>query len=222
MAEYLVHPCRTVKSNLNRIPVVGGQWIIVTDTFQQYYDVSDSTRIEITNILILDTDADRLNILAPINTFYFVISSKMLWFYNFGWIPVGVSDANNISFTPPEGVSSEINTVQLALTDLFNTKISCNSSAVTKDSIAIFDSTTGNSIIGSQIRVVGGRITNVSLPVSNIDVANKEYVDNSKSYIESDNEPTNHNKLWIKSSNKVIHYYDVPSSSWVPIRGVTG
>ena len=100
--EYLVSPCRTIKSNLDKVPIVDGQWIIVTDTFQQFMDIGKS-RIEINEIIILDTESQRINLLTPINKFYFVKESGMLWFYSSGWIPLTVN-STGISFSPPSDI----------------------------------------------------------------------------------------------------------------------
>lgn len=82
-------PNTTVDSkarNTSVIPIKEGQFLITTDTRSLFYDLGDK-RIQLTDILVLDTEAERAALLAPVNTFYFVKDTGSLWRYMDGtWL----------------------------------------------------------------------------------------------------------------------------------------
>lgn len=65
------------------IPVTDGQFLIVTDTKQLMYDFG-ATRITLGDIIELDTEAERVALLTPLDKFYFVKDTKVLWRYTSG------------------------------------------------------------------------------------------------------------------------------------------
>lgn len=76
----------TVKSKANdtsAIPVTDGQFLIVTDTKQLMYDFG-TTRIVLGDIIELDTEAQRAALVTPLDKFYFVKDTKILWRYTSG------------------------------------------------------------------------------------------------------------------------------------------
>ena len=88
------------------IPIKEGQFLITTDTRSIFYDLGDR-RIQLTDILELNTEAERKALIAPVNKFYFIKDSGALWRYNNGaWIewPSGgsggiVSKSVNVTLT---------------------------------------------------------------------------------------------------------------------------
>ena len=74
----------TNKSGLQSTAVSNGCVYFVDDTKELFFDF-DSTRVEVKDILILDTDSQRTNILfSPLNKFYFVLETQKLWLYKDG------------------------------------------------------------------------------------------------------------------------------------------
>lgn len=75
------------------IPIKEGQFLMTTDTRSIFYDLGDS-RIQLTDILEIDTEVQRQGLIAPVNKFYFVKDTGVLWRYNNGtWLewPAGAS-----------------------------------------------------------------------------------------------------------------------------------
>ena len=72
----------TVKSkaeNTALIPITPGRYLICTDTSDVYYDTKDNVRKHLTDIIDLETDAERTAILAPLDKFYFVKDTAHIW-----------------------------------------------------------------------------------------------------------------------------------------------
>ena len=61
---------------------------MTSDTKNVFYDLAGE-RIQLTDIIELDTEAQRQAILAPLNKFYFVKDTGILWRYNNGWLSWG-------------------------------------------------------------------------------------------------------------------------------------
>lgn len=74
----------TVASKLADLPVVDGQMIFVTDTKKFYLDTG-GLRLEYSDIQVLPSDSDRIGILAPVEGFYFVDDTNVMWRYKNGW-----------------------------------------------------------------------------------------------------------------------------------------
>lgn len=67
------------------IPLELGRFLIASDTRSIFYDLRDK-RIQLTDIITLDTEAQREAILAPLDKFYFVKADATLWrFVNGKW-----------------------------------------------------------------------------------------------------------------------------------------
>ena len=72
--------------NTSVIPIKEGQFLMTTDTKSIFYDLGDK-RIQLTDILEIDTEQERQALIAPVNKFYFVKDTGALWRYNNGtWI----------------------------------------------------------------------------------------------------------------------------------------
>lgn len=83
------------KASLQNVDITNGNVYFVQDTKELFYDFN-SVRTEIKDILMLEKEADRTSILfAPLNKFYFVLETKLLWLYKDGeWYQVSY-DMNN-------------------------------------------------------------------------------------------------------------------------------
>lgn len=62
-------PVRILSSQVSTYPIANGQFIVTIDTGEQFLDVSDTSRILITDIIKI-TEAERVSLLTPINHFY--------------------------------------------------------------------------------------------------------------------------------------------------------
>lgn len=67
--------------NTSTVPIKDKQLLIVTDLGDIFYD-SDGTRVQLTDIIVLDTESQRLALTSPFEKFYFVKGSGALWRYN--------------------------------------------------------------------------------------------------------------------------------------------
>lgn len=85
---------------VNDLDIVEGQIIYTTDTGKVFLDVSDDTRIQITNIYKI-TKNEKNSINPITNGIYFITDTKEFFFYNGSWISFGEKDGlgNIISST---------------------------------------------------------------------------------------------------------------------------
>ena len=85
----------TTDSKVKTIPVVNGQLIFARDAACIAFDYDDK-RTLYTDIITLDTEADRKSIIAPIEgKFYFVDRTAVLWTYSKGTWKQITSDPSN-------------------------------------------------------------------------------------------------------------------------------
>lgn len=83
----LVNNIETIKASLNKIPVKAGQQIFCSDTMEIYHDDHDGIRKQISDIIKLNTETDRKDILAPLNNkLYLVLETNTLYRYSGEWI----------------------------------------------------------------------------------------------------------------------------------------
>ena len=100
----------TTKSKLAQLPVSDGNLVFVTDTKQMYLDMNGN-RLGYTDIQVLPTESDRISILAPVEGFYFVEETDILWRYKEGWKQITPSNISPLFFGayedfPPVGSSN--------------------------------------------------------------------------------------------------------------------
>ncbi len=74
------HALESQIKNYQIIPLAMGRFLIASDTRSIFYDLQDK-RIQLTDIIVLDTEAERTAILTPLDKFYFVKGSSTLWRY---------------------------------------------------------------------------------------------------------------------------------------------
>lgn len=84
MANAIVKVYTTVAAKLSQLAVSDGQLIFVSDTRRIYLDFN-GYRIGYDTFRVFDTDQDRLQWLAPVEGFYFVRSTGVLWNYEGSW-----------------------------------------------------------------------------------------------------------------------------------------
>lgn len=91
----LAQSIETIKSKLSTIPVTTGQVIYVGDTQEIYFDSSEGIREQIKDLIILETEAERLVIIAPLQKLYYVKNTSALWIYSGAWVEI-----NNVGALP--------------------------------------------------------------------------------------------------------------------------
>lgn len=67
--------------NTELCPISPGQYVICVDTGNVYYDSGENTRKQLTDVIDLETDAQRQAIVAPLDKLYFVKETCHLWRY---------------------------------------------------------------------------------------------------------------------------------------------
>lgn len=78
----------TNASRLSDLSIINGQLIFIKDKGRIALDFDDK-RVFYNQIVELSTDDDRQSLLAPKSgTYYFVIDTAVLWYYDTSWIPV--------------------------------------------------------------------------------------------------------------------------------------
>ena len=78
----------TTKSKVNTLPIKNGQLIFVQDAKSIALDFNGK-RVFYNQIVSMQTEDERISILAPINDlYYFVIETAVLWTYHGKWIPI--------------------------------------------------------------------------------------------------------------------------------------
>lgn len=76
-------------------PIVPGQYLICTDSGDVFYDTEDGARKHLTDIIDLETDAERIAILAPLDKIHFVKETAHFWRYLNGvWV-----DLSTVAFS---------------------------------------------------------------------------------------------------------------------------
>ncbi len=85
----------TTDSKVNTLNVSNGQLIFVKDTHRILLDI-DNKRTAYEQITTINTEAERTNFLAPIDGFYFVMDTAILWRYSGEWIQITSQPANHI------------------------------------------------------------------------------------------------------------------------------
>lgn len=100
----------TTQSKLAQLPVSDGNLIFVTDTKKMYLDINGN-RLGYQDIQVLPTETDRTSILAPIEGFYYIEETNILWRYKEGWKKVTPDNLSPLFFGayedfPPIGNSN--------------------------------------------------------------------------------------------------------------------
>lgn len=73
--------------NPTLVPIIPGRYLICKDTGDIFYDTNDGTRKHLTDIVDIETESARAELLAPLNKFYFVKETSHFWRYTDGsWV----------------------------------------------------------------------------------------------------------------------------------------
>lgn len=86
--------CSKVKDT-SLCPIAPGQYFICKDSGDVFYDTEDGVRKHLTDIIDLETDAERISILAPLNKMYFVKETGHFWRHLNGlWVDLSELSSN--------------------------------------------------------------------------------------------------------------------------------
>lgn len=84
----IFQPIKITEDKLSSTVITNGAAYFVQDTQKLFFDYGN-IRTEITDIIVMDHEADRQELLAPLNKFYFIIDTGAIWYYRLGtWIQV--------------------------------------------------------------------------------------------------------------------------------------
>lgn len=97
MANPIVKFYSTTAARLNDLVLQDGQLIFVKDTKRIYLDLN-GLRVEYSDIRLLPSEADRTETLAPVEGFYFVEETNVLWRYKSKWVQISPSNLTPIVF----------------------------------------------------------------------------------------------------------------------------
>lgn len=110
MAGAIIQVYATTATRLPDLAVNDGNLIFVRDTRKVYLDYG-GLRLDFTTIRVFQTDAERVGTLAPVEGFYYVEDTGVLWRYSSSWKQITPSNLTPIFFGkyedfPPTGSSS--------------------------------------------------------------------------------------------------------------------
>lgn len=77
----------TKSSKIRNLVIKNGQLIFIQDLGRIAFDFNN-TRVFYNQIVELNTDSERLALDSPLNGYYFVIDTGVLWSYKNGWIQI--------------------------------------------------------------------------------------------------------------------------------------
>lgn len=90
----------TTSSKIRNLTIKDGQLVFLYDVGRLAFDFKGS-RIFYNQIVELQTEAERLSLENPLDGYYFIISSGVLWTYKGGWIQI-TSKPESIEFIDVE------------------------------------------------------------------------------------------------------------------------
>lgn len=80
--------CATIGEKVKDLPIQNGQLIFVQDKHRIAFDFNDKRRFY-NQIEELETEQERLSLLAPVSgTYYFIIETAVLWVYKTEWVQI--------------------------------------------------------------------------------------------------------------------------------------
>lgn len=104
-----IHFKTTTSNKLDSIPIDPGLIIFVSDTRTLYLDTG-GVRIPYTSIITLSTENQRENLVNPMDGFYYVLETQVLWHYDGtdGWIVLTSSQQIKFDELPPVGSGNRL------------------------------------------------------------------------------------------------------------------
>ena len=87
MAEATFKIVATTSDKVKNLVIKNGQLIFVQDKGRVAFDFKDK-RVFYNQITELDKEQERTSLSSPVNGYYFVIETAVLWLYNGEWIQI--------------------------------------------------------------------------------------------------------------------------------------
>ena len=87
MASAVMSLVATSSPRIRQLPIKNGQLIFIQDLGRIAFDYNDK-RVFYNQIVELETEAERLLLDEPLDGYYFIIGSGVLWFYKDGWTQI--------------------------------------------------------------------------------------------------------------------------------------
>jgi len=89
---------RSKAKDTSLCPIAPGQYLICKDSGDVFYDTEDGVRKHLTDIIDLETDAERVAILTPLDKVYFVKETAHFWRHlNDLWVDLSAVTAGSNS-----------------------------------------------------------------------------------------------------------------------------
>ena len=87
MANAIMSLVATNSSRIRQLPIKNAQLIFIQDMGRIAFDYKDK-RVFYNQIVELETEADRLSLEEPLDGYYFIINTAVLWHYKNGWTQI--------------------------------------------------------------------------------------------------------------------------------------
>lgn len=137
MAEATVQTFATLiatrSSRVRELPIKNGQLVFIQDVGRIAFDYN-SKRVFYNQIAELQTEVERLTLDNPLNGYYFVVDTAILWRYDNGWIQITEKPENIVS-------------IDVELPALGQAKENVLYVSKAEKEIAVFDSVTNEYIV---------------------------------------------------------------------------
>ena len=107
----IVQHIKVLDSQLANIKIVAGSTIYTRDTGKHFIDISDTERVQISDIIYIDTDKERTALLAPLpDKLYITRDTNKVWIYSVKsdkWVCLNI----DTTYTAGTGISIEGTTI---------------------------------------------------------------------------------------------------------------
>ena len=107
----IVQHIKVLDSQLANIKIVAGSTIYTRDTGKHFIDISDTERVQISDIIYIDTDKERIALLAPLpDKLYITRDTNKIWIYSVKsdkWVCLNI----DTTYTAGTGISIDGTTI---------------------------------------------------------------------------------------------------------------
>ena len=107
----IVQHIKVLDSQLANIKIVAGSTIYTRDTGKHFIDISDTERVQISDIIYIDTDKERIALLAPLpDKLYITRDTNKVWIYSVKsdkWVCLNI----DTTYTAGTGISIDGTTI---------------------------------------------------------------------------------------------------------------
>lgn len=86
-AKSILNLIATTSSRIRELPIKNGQLVFIRDLGRIAFDFKDK-RVFYNQIVELESEAERTALENPLDGYYFVIGSGVLWLYKNGWVQI--------------------------------------------------------------------------------------------------------------------------------------